>query len=232
VPVRVTTLHPFDLPPKDAARLQSWLAAKVITKGTVRRKPRLIAGLDCSIGRDGHVHGVVVVCEAPDWHVVETVSSSAPAPMPYIPGLLSFREAPILLDALRRLRSRPDLILVDGHGIAHPRRLGIASHIGLHVDVPVVGVAKSRLVGEHGKVGKKYGDWHELTLGGRRIGLLLTTREGCKPLYISVGNRIALFPAARRVLACVTRYRLPEPIRHADALSRKLARAGAVTAKA
>jgi deoxyribonuclease V len=225
VPVRVTSLHPFDLPPKDAIRLQTWLAAKVVRRGSVRRKCRLIAGVDCSIDRSGHVHGAVVVCQAPDWHVVETVSSSAPAPMPYIPGLLSFREAPIVLDALRRLRLRPDLILVDGHGIAHPRRLGIAAHIGLHVDVPVVGVAKSRLCGEHGKAGRKRGDWREILLDGKRIGLLLTTRDRTKPLYVSIGNRIALFPAARRVLACATRYRLPEPIRHADALSRRLARA-------
>ena len=223
--MRVARLHPFDLPPKDAIRLQGWLSTKVVPKGPLPRKLRLVGGLDCSVDKDGHVHGVVVVCAAPDWHVVETVSASAPAPMPYVSGLLSFREAPILLEALRKLRSKPDLLLVDGHGIAHPRGLGLASHIGLHVAVPVIGVAKSRLCGTHGKPGKKHGDWVEILLKGRRVGVVLTTREGTRPVYVSVGNRVALLPAARRVLETTTRYRLPEPIRHADALSRRLARA-------
>lgn len=227
--MRVRTLHPFNLPPRDAIRLQTWLSSRVISKGTTRRKLRYVAGMDCSIDREGHVHGVVVVCEAPDWHVVETVSASAAPLMPYVPGLLSFREAPILLDALRSLRTRPDLILVDGQGRAHPRGLGIASHIGLHVDVPVVGVAKSILVGTHAKAGTKRGDWRSLDLDGKRIGLVVTTRDGTKPIYVSVGNRIGLFPAARRVLDTATKYRLPEPIRHADSLSRRLARASTGT---
>jgi deoxyribonuclease V len=222
--VKVRTLHPFHLPPRDAIRLQTWLSARVVTSGRVRRRLRRVAGLDCSIDRDGHVHGVVVVCERPDWKVVETVSASAPAPMPYVPGLLSFRETPILLEALRKVRSKPDLLLVDGQGIAHPRGLGIAAHIGLHVDVPVVGVAKSLLVGEHWKAGKKRGDWRPIVFQGRRVGVALTTRDGVQPVYVSVGNRIGLLPAARRVLDCATRYRLPEPIRHADAASRRLAR--------
>jgi deoxyribonuclease V len=224
--VRVKSLHPFDLPPKDAIRLQTWLAGRVVTRGSLRRRPRLVAGLDCSIDRDGHVHGAVVVCKAPDWQVVETVAHSAPAPMPYIPGLLSFREAPILLHALRSLRTTPDLLLVDGHGIAHPRGLGIAAHVGLHVDVPTVGVAKSLLVGVHPKAGPHFGDWRPLTIGKKRVGVLLTTRERVKPVFVSVGNRIGLFPAARAVLATCAGYRLPEPIRQADIVSRRLARTG------
>jgi deoxyribonuclease V len=229
--VRVARLHPFDLPAKDALRLQEWLAARVVRRGTVRRL-RLVAGLDCSVDASGHVHGAVVVCAAPDWHVVEAVSASAPAPMPYVPGLLSFREAPILLDALRRVRTTPDLLLVDGQGVAHPRGLGLAAHLGLHVGVPVVGVAKSILVGTHAPAGRRRGEWRSLLWKGRLIGLALTTRDGTKPVYVSVGNRIGLFPAARRVLACTTRYRLPEPIRQADALSRRAARAAARTAGA
>jgi deoxyribonuclease V len=229
--VKVARLHPFDLPPKDAARLQEWLAARVVRHGTVRRL-RLVAGLDCSPDDQGHVHGAVVVCGAPDWHVIETVTASAPAPMPYVPGLLSFRETPILLDALRRLRTMPDLILVDGHGVAHPRGLGIAAHVGLHVQVPVVGVAKSILVGTHPPAGRRRGEWRSLVWRHRRIGIALTTRDGAQPVYVSVGNRIGLFPAARRVLACATKYRLPEPIRQADILSRRMARAAAKTANA
>src|SRR5690606_24330311 len=159
VSVRVATLHPFDLPPKDAIRLQSWLAARVEPRGPLPRRLRLVAGLDCAVDRAGHVHGAVVVCEAPDWRVVETVSASAPAPMP-------FREAPILLEALRRLRSTPDLLLVAGHGVAHPRGLGLAAHVGLHVDVPTVGVAKSLLCGEHDRPGRARGDWRGLVWRG------------------------------------------------------------------
>jgi deoxyribonuclease V len=230
--VKVRRLHPFDLPPTDAARLQTWLSARVVARGTVRRPLKLVAGLDCSIGADGHVHGAVVVCAAPDWHVLEVVSASATPLMPYVPGLLSFREAPILLEALKKLRITPQLLLVDGHGVAHPRGLGLAAHIGLHVDVPTIGVGKSILVGEHGKPGKKRGDWVPLRYGRRRVGLVLTTRDGTQPIYVSVGNGIGLFPAARRVLDTVGKYRLPEPIRHADRLSRKLARAsGGVVAR-
>jgi deoxyribonuclease V len=212
------------MPPKDAMRLQAWLAARVVTKGSVRRRMRLVAGLDCAAARDGHVHGAVVLCKAPTWEVVERVTASAPAPMPYVPGLLSFRETPILLEALRKLRGTPDLVLVDGHGLAHPRGLGIASHIGLHLDVPVVGVAKRLLVGVHRPAGRRFGDWRPIELHGKRIGLVLTTRPGVAPIFVSVGNRIGLLPAARAVLALCDGYRLPEPIRHADALSRRLAR--------
>lgn len=229
--LRVRHLHPFDLPPKDAMRLQTWLSAKVVVKGAPRRPLRRVAGVDCAVDGAGHVHGVVVVCEAPDWHVVETVSASAPAPMPYVPGLLSFRETPILLDALARLRTRPDLLLVDGHGIAHPRGLGLASHLGLHLDVPVVGVGKAVLVGTHERAGRHRGDWRALMWKGKRIGLVLTTRDDVAPVFVSVGHRIGLFPAARRVLECATKYRLPEPIRHADALSRRLARGEALATR-
>ena len=114
------------------------------------------------------------------------------------------------------------LLLVDGHGIAHPRGLGIAAHIGLHVDVPVVGVGKSLLVGTHAKPGKKRGDWRPLIFKGRRVGVVLTTRDGVKPIYVSVGNRLGLIPAARKVLDCCTRYRLPEPIRQAHTLVNRL----------
>jgi deoxyribonuclease V len=224
--VKVRRLHPFDLPPKDAIRLQTWLAGKVVERGHVRGPLRLVAGVDCSLGRDGHVHGAVVLCKAPSWEPVESVSASAPPLMPYVPGLLSFRETPILLEALRKLRTTPQVILVDGHGIAHPRCFGIASHVGLHVDVPVIGVGKSLLGGIHRPPGTKHGDWRPVELDRRRVGVVLTTRDDTSPVYVSVGNRIGLLPAARIVLRTATRFRLPEPIRHADAVSRRLARAG------
>jgi deoxyribonuclease V len=229
--VKVRRLHPFDLPPRDAIRLQTWLAGKVVARGHVSGRLRLVAGVDCSLGHDGHVHGVVVLCKAPDWEPVESASASAPPPMPYVPGLLSFRETPILLEALRKLRTTPQAILVDGHGAAHPRCFGIACHIGLHVDVPVVGIGKSLLCGTHPPGGRRRGDWREVLLDHKRIGLVLTTRDDTSPIYVSVGNGIGLFPAARLALKTATRARLPEPIRHADALSRRLARSRGVLAR-
>lgn len=224
--IRVRRLHPFDLPPKDAVRMQRWLADKVVRTGTIRRTLRLVAGVDCSPSPDGTLHASVIVCQAPDWEIVEQTHASGTPLMPYVPGLLSFREAPIALDALRRLRSRPDVILVDGQGIAHPRRIGLACHLGLHIDVPTVGVGKSRLCGTHEDPGSTRGEWEPLRDGGRRIGLVLRTRDRVKPVYVSSGNGIGLLPAKRVVLATCSRYRLPDPIRHADRISRETARAG------
>lgn len=223
--MRVRRLHPFDLPPADAIRLQRWLAARVVARGSFRRRLKLVAGVDCSPSADGHLHAVVVLCEAPDWRVVEEASASAQPHLPYVPGLLSFREAPLMLEALRKLRTAPDVLLVDGHGRLHPRRLGIASHLGLHLDVPVVGVGKRLLVGGHGRPGTKAGDWVSVTDRGERVGVALTTQADAKPVYVSVGNGLGLLPAARIVLATVVKHRLPEPIRQADLRSRRLARA-------
>jgi len=226
--VRVRTLHPFDLPPADGIRLQRWLADKVVSRGSLRRRLKLVAGADCSPSPDGHLHAVVVLCEAPDWRVVEEASASAKPFLPYVPGLLSFRETPLILEALRKLRTPPDALLVDGHGRLHPRRMGIASHIGLHIDVPTIGVGKSLLVGVHGKPGPKAGEWVAVTDRGERLGVALTTKARAKPIYVSVGHGIGLLPAARIALACSVRHRLPEPIRQADLRSRRLARAAAL----
>jgi deoxyribonuclease V len=215
------------MPPADAIRLQRWLSSKVVARGSLRRRLRLVAGVDCSPSPDGHLHAVAVLCEAPGWEVVEQASASARPLQPYVPGLLSFREAPLVLEALRKLPTRPDALLVDGHGLLHPRRMGIASHIGLHVDVPTIGVGKSLLVGVHGPPGPKPGDWVAVTHHGERLGIALTTRARSKPIFVSVGNGIGLLPAGRIALACVGRYRLPEPIRQADLRSRRLARAAA-----
>lgn len=223
--MRVRRLHPFEgVMPKDAVRLQRRLAARVEARGRFCRKLRRVAAADCSPARDGTLHACVVICEAPDWEVVEVAHAAATPAMPYVPGLLSFREAPIVLAALRRVRAKPDVLLVDGQGLAHPRGLGIATHLGLHLEVPTIGVGKSRLVGEHEEPGPALGDWSPLTHDGRRIGVVLRTRERVKPLYVSVGHRIGLMPAVRVVLACVTKYRLPEPIREADRRSRSMAR--------
>ncbi len=222
--IRIEHLHPFDMPPKDAARIQRWLADRVITRGRFRRKLRLVAGVDCSPSKEGVLHASVVVCSAPDWEVVEEAHASAVPPMPYIPGLLSFRELPIVLEAMKRVRTRPDVFLVDGQGLAHPRRIGLATHLGLHIDVPTIGVGKSRLCGEHEEPGRTAGEWTPLMDNGRRIGLVLRTRDDVKPVYVSVGHDIGLLPAARIVRSACSRFRLPDPIRHADRMSRALAR--------
>jgi len=223
--VKVSRIHPFErVAPSEGIKLQRWLATRVQARGRFRRKLRRVAAVDCSPSPDGHLHACVVICEPPDWDVVEESYASGRPMMPYVPGLLSFREAPIMLEALRKMPTRPDVLLVDGQGIAHPRGVGIATHIGLHIDVPTIGVGKSRLVGTHGTPGKGYGDWVALSHKRKRVGVVLTTRAGTKPVYVSVGNGIGLIPAARIVLACVGRYRVPEPIRQADKRSRQMAR--------
>ncbi len=150
---------------------------------------------------------------------METAIARRPTQFPYVPGLLSFREIPAVLDALEKINQRPDLLLCDGQGIAHPRRLGIASHLGLLVDIPSIGVAKSRLCGTHATAPETKGAWTPLRSGDEVIGAVLRTRVRVKPLYISLGHRISLESAIAYVLGCVTRYRLPETTRYAHRLA-------------
>jgi deoxyribonuclease V len=156
----------------------------------------------------------------PDLEVLEVRRAARPAAWPYVPGCLSFREAPAVLEAFRQVRTEPDVVLVDGQGRAHPRRLGLASHVGLCLGVPTIGCAKSRLVGTAaGEPGLRRGGRVPLMDGGERIGTVLRTRSGVKPVFVSVGHRIDLVSAERWVLAAATRYRLPEPIRAAHRLT-------------
>ena len=158
-----------------------------------------------------------VLVEAAGLRVAAAVGASRPAAMPYVPGLLAFREAPALLDAYARLPRPPDLVMVDGHGISHPRGLGIASHLGVLLDVPAIGVAKSILVGHpEGELGEEVGSQVPLTWRGRVIAAVLRTRRGVQPVYVSVGHRVSLETAVRHVTALLGGYRLPEPTRQAD----------------
>ena len=217
-------IHRFDVTPREAVALQRELAGRVRARGAAARRLRLVAGVDCALDGAGVLHAAAVLCAAPGWEVVAEASAAGRPGMAYVPGLLSFREAPLVLEALGRLEGEPQAVLVDGQGIAHPRRLGIAAHLGLHLDVPVVGVGKSRLVGEHEEPGPERGDSAPLVHRGERIGSVVRTRARVKPVYVSVGNRISLAAAVRVVLATCTRYRLPEPVRQADLLSRRRAR--------
>lgn len=178
-----------------------------------------MAGLDCAFSRDGEqcIAGAVV-WDVAAREVVEERVARRPLRFPYVPGLLSFREAPALLAVLRKLRSEPDALLFDGHGYAHPRRFGIACHVGLIADRASAGCAKSRLVGEHAEPGPNRGASRPLLHQGERIGSVLRTREGSRPVYASVGHRMDLAGAERLVLACGAGYRLPEPTRLADRL--------------
>jgi len=176
--------------------------------------PRLIAGVDISVNRWTKTGtGAVVVLSYPALEIVETKVVTDRVDFPYIPGLLSFREAPLLLAAFENIILTPDLVLVDGQGIAHPRRMGIASHLGLILGIPTIGCAKSRLYGEYETLANEAGSYVELSDNGEVIGAVLRTKAGVKPLYISIGHMIDLPSATNWVMACCRGYRLPEPTR-------------------
>ncbi|MCK4303554.1 MAG: endonuclease V [Candidatus Eisenbacteria sp.] len=213
--------HAWDLTPRQAIALQRDLARQVSLGGKPPKKPFLVAGCDASGSgrwsrRDERLIAGVLVFRYPGFEIVDHVSVSRPSPFPYIPGLLSFREAPLYAEALQQLKVTPDLLLCDGQGIAHPRGLGLASHLGVLFDLPSIGVAKSRLVGKHREPGRSRGCSTRLLINGTVVGRVLRTRTGVRPLYISPGHRIGVEEAAEAVLAMATRYRLPEPTRAAD----------------
>ena len=179
-----------------------------------------VAGVDVGFEADGTVtRAAVAVLRYPELDLLETAIARRPTEFPYVPGLLSFRELPAVLEALAQLREPPDLLLCDGQGVAHPRRLGIASHLGLLVDIPSIGVAKTRLCGTHVEPPNLRGAWTPLWANEEVIGAVLRTRTGVKPLYISSGHRIGLETALKYVMGCCTRYRLPETTRHAHRLA-------------
>ena len=212
----VRELHSWDISPTEAVTLQRELSSQIRVESPLQESAvHLIAGLDLSPpdARTGLVRGAAVVVEWPSLEVVEVSTAEGSAEFPYVPGLLSFREAPILLEALGGLGSTPDLILVDGQGTAHPRRFGIACHIGLAVDVPIIGCAKSRLVGEHCDLGESKGAWTALTHHNDVIGAVVRTRTNVKPIYVSPGNSIDLESSVRWALACSPRFRVPVPTR-------------------
>ncbi|HJW23950.1 MAG TPA: deoxyribonuclease V [Rhodocyclaceae bacterium] len=205
--------------PAEAIALQKNLATRIeLTDrlGDIRH----IAGVDVGFEAAGTVtRAAVAVLDADSLQLVDHAIARRPTEFPYIPGLLSFREIPAILDALGSLRIRPDLLLVDGQGIAHPRRIGIASHLGLLVDLPSIGVGKSRLTGKHGPVPEGRGEWTPLVDKGETIGAVLRSRVGVAPLYISPGYRICLETSLHWVMHALTRYRLPETTRWAHRLA-------------
>ena len=209
--------HAWDVSVAEAVAIQQRLRREVVLEdrlGEVRR----VAGVDVGFP-GGLTRAAVAVLDFPALSLAETALATAPVTFPYVPGLLSFREIPAVLDALGQLSDPPDVLLCDGQGVAHPRRLGIASHLGVLTGLATVGVGKTRLIGRHREPEDVRGAWTPLTDRGERIGAVLRTRPGTKPLFISAGHRVSLETAVRLVMACTTRYRLPETTRHAHRLA-------------
>ena len=211
--------HTWALTPRQAAELQSRLRPRVITANRIG-PVRFVAGTDVGFERGGRVtRAAVAVLSFPELELADCAIARQPTRFPYVPGLLSFREVPALLAALARLKIRPDLLLCDGQGVAHPRRCGLASHLGLVSGLPAIGVAKSRLVGEYDDPPQRRGAWAPLRYEGKTIGAVLRSRAHVRPVFVSVGHRVNLRTAIRFTMACVTRYRLPETTRWAHHLA-------------
>lgn len=223
--MRLHQLHRWDLTPTEAIALQQEFAPQVICEGDPGNV-RLVAAADVAYIQRAPpwaastARAAVVVMSYPALEVVEQHTVEAAVRFPYVPGLLSFRETPAVALAFERVRSEPDLLLVDGHGYSHPRRFGFACHVGLLTGLPTIGVAKSRLCGEAAEPALERGSTSALQLDGELIGIVLRTRRRVRPLYVSTGHRIGLIEAADWVLRLAPTHRLPEPARLADALSK------------
>jgi len=216
--------HRWDLSPKAAIALQRKLASRVI-ETPLPRDTRFVAGGDCAFAHNGAtIVAGWVVWDLSQSRVVEETAVSRPCEFPYVPGLLSFREAPAMIDAARQLKSTVDAFILDGQGRAHPRRLGLACHVGLWLNRPTVGCAKSRLCGEFIDPGARRGASRVLKHEGETIGRVVRTRDGVNPLFVSIGHRVTLDDAVGLVLRCSAGYRLPEPTRLADRLVTRVKR--------
>lgn len=207
--------HAWNVTPVEAIALQTALSAQVDAHTPIDLDGvELVAGVDVSV-KDNISRAAIVVMTFPGLVQLEVVTAQIATPFPYISGLLSFREGAVILQAAEQLKHHPDVYLFDGQGIAHPRRVGLASHIGLWWDAPTVGCAKKRLTGKHDDVPAEKGAFVPLWDGGEQIGVVLRTRSNVKPVYISPGHKASIDSACELALRCATRYRLPEPIRAA-----------------
>jgi deoxyribonuclease V len=211
----IPLIHSWKVSPAEAIQIQEKLRKKLRLQPP-RIPLKTIAAGDVSYSRmDDMVYAAFLPFTYPDLIPLESASAQGHASFPYIPGLLTFREAPILLEAFSKLKTRPDLILIDGQGIAHPSSMGIAAHIGLILNLPAIGCAKSRLVGTHEEPGPERGKAVPLIDGGRTVGMVLRTREGVKPVYVSPGHKMDMESSVKIVLSLCRGYRIPEPLRQA-----------------
>jgi deoxyribonuclease V len=217
--MKIEPRHEWPLTAEEAIAIQQQLQPEVITEDRLT-EVNYVAGVDVGFEEGGAVtRAAVAVLSFPDLQLQEHALARRPTTFPYIPGFLSFREIPAVLDALEQVKATPDLILCDGQGIAHPRRFGLACHLGVLVDLPTIGVAKSLLVGKHEDLPEEKGNWRYLRHRGEIVGVVLRSRTGVKPVYVSSGHRISLPTAIDYVLRCTPKYRLPETTRWADRLA-------------
>jgi deoxyribonuclease V len=205
--------HPWDVSTDEAKEIQRELRQHV-TVEPLDEQPEIVAGVDVSV-KDGRARSAVVPLSFPELQPLQARTAEEPAPFPYVPGLLAFREGPVVLAALEDLTRRPDVLLFDAHGLAHPRRMGLATHLGVILDLPSVGCAKSRLCGEYAEPGPEKGSWTPLRDGGEIIGAVVRTRDYVSPVFVSIGHRVDLETAVSLVLDCAPQYRLPETTRWA-----------------
>lgn len=215
-PLTLYHSHPWDVTPLEARAIQNSLKAFVLSTNQLSRKLTRVAGIDVGFEDQGRrTRAAIAVLSFPKLELLEVAIARRPTSFPYVPGLLSFREIPAVLEALAKLHDLPELLLCDGQGYAHPRRFGLACHLGVVTDIPSIGVGKTRLIGTYGKVPIERGGWAQLMSGEDVIGAVLTTRKGVKPIFVSIGHRISLATSVEWVMACTTRFKLPETTRWA-----------------
>jgi deoxyribonuclease V len=217
--MKIHQRHEWPLTAEEAIAIQNQLQPEVITEDQLG-EVKYVAGVDLGFEEDGAVsRAAVAVLSFPELQLIEHAIAKRPTTFPYIPGFLSFREVPAVIEALEKVSTTPDLIVCDGQGIAHPRHFGIACHLGVLADIPTIGAAKSLLVGKHDELPLEKGSWQPLRYRGKIVGAVVRSRTGVKPLYVSPGHRISLPTAIDYVLRCTTKYRLPETTRWADKLA-------------
>jgi len=211
--------HPWPETIEEAIAIQEQLRSLVIAENQLSTV-RYVAGVDVGYdSSDAVSQAAVTVLSFPDLQLQQQATACSVTAFPYVPGFLSFREVPAVLQALEKLDLMPDLILCDGQGLAHPRRFGLACHLGVLTSIATIGVAKTRFIGEHSEVGLERGSWQPLQDGGQTVGAALRTQTGVKPIYVSIGHKVNLVSAIDYVLRCALKYRLPETTRSADQLT-------------
>ena len=212
--------HEWDLTPKQAVKVQEKLRSKVVIEPIETQNINLIAGVDVGLPRGAkNARAAIAVLNYQSMELVEHVTSEIPVTFPYVPGLLSFREMPVILKALQKLNTWPDVFMVDGHGYAHPRRFGLACHLGVWLNQSTIGCGKSILIGKQAQLGRQRGDVASLEDANEIIGAAVRTRDAVKPVYVSVGHRTDLASAIQITFDCGRGVRLPEPIRWAHRLA-------------
>jgi len=211
--LKYLNLHSWEVSPQEAIKIQKDLKSNISLKKSFNKIDK-IAGVDVSYYQNKMIAGVIIF-KFPNLKIIERQSFVASINFPYIPGLLTFREGPGILSAFKKIKNEPDIILFDGQGIAHPRRMGIATHLGLFLGKPTIGCAKSRLSGKYTSIGEQKGDYTLLKEGEEVLGAVLRTRRRVKPVFISPGYKIDLLNSIAIILKCIVKYRLPVPVREA-----------------